>query len=345
MVINPAPGCRNRELSMTAAIQYCVRATDAAIARLYLSLFHEKSAVLGFLFHSLFRDASQIDLNVVDPLQRTTVDQFRQFIEYYLKHGYQFITPQDLLDGLRPQGRYAVITFDDGYFNNSLARPILEEYKVPAVFFISTNHVRENRCYWWDVLYRQRKAEGAPHARIYREAIGMKHLRTEEIERQLVARFGRQAFVPRGDIDRPFTPVELADFARCPFVQLGNHTANHAILTDYTLDEVRTQVQGAQDWLEELTGTRPIAIAYPNGAHDAAIVNVCVELGLKVGFTVRPEKAPFEALSQNMLRIGRFATHGDGPILQQCRTYRSDFSFYGKFRDGYLRFARGMVAQ
>jgi peptidoglycan/xylan/chitin deacetylase (PgdA/CDA1 family) len=330
---------------MTAAIQYCVRATDAAIARLYLALFREKNAVLSFLFHSLFRDSSQIALNLVDPLQRTTIGQFRQFIEYYLDHGYQFISPQNLLNGLKPEGKYALITFDDGYFNNALARPILEEYKVPAVFFISTNHVRENRCYWWDVLYRQRRAEGASEARIYREAIGMKHLRTEEIERRLGERFGPQAFVPRGDIDRPFTPAELRDFARSPFVHLGNHTANHAILTDYTLEEVRAQIHGAQEWLKEITGVRPVAIAYPNGAHDAKIVKICAELGLKVGFTVRPEKAPFDALPQNLLRLGRFATHGDGPIEQQCRTYRSDFSFYGKFRDGYLRFARGTVAQ
>src|SRR5882724_3251133 len=149
------------EPEMIGAIQHLVRRADATFARAYLALFRERNALMCFLFHSLFRDEREIALNLVDPLQRTTIRQFRQFVEYYLSHGYRFVTPPDLLNGLAPNGKYALITFDDGYFNNSLARPILEEYGVPAVFFISTEHVRQNKCFWWDVLYRQRAAEGA----------------------------------------------------------------------------------------------------------------------------------------------------------------------------------------
>src|SRR3954454_251813 len=132
---------------MVGAIQHIVRGTDATVARAYLALFRERSGVMSFLFHSLFRDEREIARGVVDPLQRTTVAQFRQFIEYYLRHDYRFISPADLLaaaggggggGGLDPARRYALITFDDGYYNNVLARPILEEYGVPAVFFIST---------------------------------------------------------------------------------------------------------------------------------------------------------------------------------------------------------------
>ena len=32
-------------------------------------------------------------------------------------------------------------------------------------------------------------------------------------------------------------------------------------------------------------------------------------------------------------------------IVNQCRTYRSDFQLYGRLRDGYLRLRRGQVAQ
>ena len=87
---------------MVHAIQKIVRTTDAAVARVYLSLFREQNALITFLFHSLFRDEREIALNRVDPLQRTTVAKFRQFIEYYLRHGYRFVTPADLLAGLRP---------------------------------------------------------------------------------------------------------------------------------------------------------------------------------------------------------------------------------------------------
>ena len=335
-------------MSMVGAIQQVVRGTDATVARAYLALFRERGGQMSFLFHSLFRDEREIERGLVDPLQRTTAAQFRRFIEYYLRHDYHFISPADLLGGeLDPAGRYALITFDDGYYNNTLARPILEEYGVPAVFFISTNHVRENRCFWWDVLYRERRAQGASERQVYHEALGVKSLQTEEIESELRERFGPDALRPRGDIDRPFTPGELREFARCPYVHLGNHTANHAILTNYSPAEARAQIRGAQDALREMTGQTPISIAYPNGAHDPQIVAICREAGLKVGFTIRPEKAhlPAGPRATDLLRLGRFCPHADAPMESQCRTYRSDVLLYGLFRDGFLRLVRGKSGQ
>ncbi len=332
---------------MIDAIQNFIRGTDSVIARLYLSIFTERNALMPFLFHSLFRDEREIALNHVDPLQRTTVAQFRQFIEYYLEHGYRFISPADLLAGLKPRGKYAMITFDDGYYNNLLAVPILKEFNVPALFFISTNHVRENKSFWWDVLHRERTLRGARRSAIYDEAISLKSLRNDEIEALLVSEYGSRSLRPRGDIDRPLSPDELRAFASNPLVHIGNHTADHAILTNYPPDQARAQIRSAQRDIQEMTGITPIAIAYPNGGNTDRILEICREEGLRVGFTVRPEKRglPLDADSRDLLRIGRFTPHGDAPIVAQCRTYRSDLLFYGKFRDGYLRLLRGQVAQ
>ena len=332
---------------MVPVIQKVVRVTDATVARVSLSMRRERSALICFLFHSVFRDEGEIGRNDVDPLQRTTLLQFRQFIEYYVQHGYRFVTPDDLLRGLPAGGRYALITFDDGYFNNSLVLPLLEEYGVPATFFISTDHVLQGKCFWWDVLYRERLAQGKSHRQVYRDIGGVKTLTTREIEERLAAEFGRQAFTPRGDVDRPFAPDELRDFARSPYVRLGNHTAEHAILTNYAPAEVRRQVQDAQAALREMTGITADSIAYPNGAHDAEVVRACVDLGLKVGFTTRPEKTtlPLDADTVDLMRLGRFAPHGEDAMLTQCQTYRSDLLLYGRFRDGYLRLVRGKVGQ
>jgi peptidoglycan/xylan/chitin deacetylase (PgdA/CDA1 family) len=332
---------------MVSVIQKVVRVTDAAIARVYLSMHRERSAVIAFLFHSVFRDEREIARNAVDPLQRTTLHQLRQFIEYYLRHDYRFVTSDELLTGLPADGRYALITFDDGYFNNTLVLPILAEYGVRAMFFISTGHVQQNKCFWWDVLYREGMRQGQSHRQVYRDIAGFKSLTAREIEDVLARRFGRSAFVPRGDIDRPLSPDELRDFARSPYVHIGNHTADHAILTNYSREEVRRQVLDAQDALTSMTGRPATAIAYPNGAHDAAIVRTCRDIGLKVGFTTRPEKCmlPFDQRDTGLMRIGRFAPHGEDAMLTQCRTYRSDLLLYGRFRDRYLHLVRGKVGQ
>ena len=40
-----------------------------------------------------------------------------------------------------------VLTFDDGFANNAtVARPVLEELQMSAVFFVSTRHLEPGRC-------------------------------------------------------------------------------------------------------------------------------------------------------------------------------------------------------
>jgi peptidoglycan/xylan/chitin deacetylase (PgdA/CDA1 family) len=332
---------------MVSGIQHLIRTADAAVAGAYLALCREKNALMSFLFHSLFASEQDIARNQIDPLDRTTTRQLRKLIRYYLAHGYKFVTPGDVVRGLRADGKYALISFDDGYFNNHLALPILEEFGVPAVFFIATDNVRQGKCFWWDVLHREMMRRGASERKIYREGVRLKKLPTEAIEEELAERFGANAFAPRGDIDRPMTAAELRAFAKHPCVRIGNHTANHAILTNYSQSEARRQISRAQEWLGETLGEAPEAIAYPNGGHDAAVVKSCRELGLKAGFTVRPEKAelPIEPGSEAMFRIGRFTPHADGEMITQCRTYRSDVLIYGRFRDVYLKTRRNKVRQ
>lgn len=324
---------------MVSAVQRILRSTDATVAAAYLSFFNERGGLIPFLFHSLFRDASEMARNAVDPLDRTTVAHFRDVVEYFLSHGYRFVAPEDVLAGLPPGGRYAMLTFDDGYYNNTLALPVLEGLNVPALFFISADHVRLGKCFWWDVLYRERLARGATPRAVQLEGHALKLLPTGQIEKRLKSWFGGDCLTPRGDIDRPFTPAELKEFARHPRVRIGNHTADHAILTNYSPEEARRQVVAAQQWLEATTGVTPVSIAYPNGDHSDAVVSACREAGLKLGFTVRPHKTPLpvNGSADRLLRIGRFTPHAQSPVETQCRAYRSDLQLYDAFRTTYLK--------
>lgn len=49
--------------------------------------------------------------------------------------------------------RSIVVTFDDGYVDNLLnAKPLLEQYDVPATIFLATDALVEERNFWWDEL-------------------------------------------------------------------------------------------------------------------------------------------------------------------------------------------------
>lgn len=61
---------------------------------------------------------------------------------------------QDLQEGKRLHPSVA-ITFDDGYADNfHNAKPLLEQYDIPATVFITTGCVGHQREFWWDELER-----------------------------------------------------------------------------------------------------------------------------------------------------------------------------------------------
>lgn len=49
--------------------------------------------------------------------------------------------------------RSVVLTFDDGYIDNfTQAKPLLEQYQIPATFFIVTHTCEQQTPFWWDEL-------------------------------------------------------------------------------------------------------------------------------------------------------------------------------------------------
>jgi peptidoglycan/xylan/chitin deacetylase (PgdA/CDA1 family) len=180
-----------------------------------------------------------------------------------------------------------VLTFDDGYFNNAHAVPVLEEFRVPATFFISTRHVEEQRAFWWDVLYREGLRRGVTTATMRRQRGTLKGLRADQLESWMVRQFGAGALTPVSDCDRPFTSEELTAFAGSRYVCLGNHTSDHAILINYDPQGARDQIAGAQRFLTRISGTTPTSIAYPNGSYNAAVLQSARDVGLEFGLTTR----------------------------------------------------------
>ncbi|RZK24662.1 MAG: hypothetical protein EOO56_00540 [Hymenobacter sp.] len=300
---------------------------DEQLALAHLALVPERPALLVFMFHVLFEDEAAMAQGLVDPQQRITTRVFAEFVAYYQAHGYAFVTPAQVLGGLDSTRKYALITFDDGYYNNRLALPILRQFGVPATFFISTHHVQAGEAFWWDVVYRGRQRQPLPPAAQQAEYALLKQLRHPDITQYLLAHFGPAALQPVGDLDRPFTPTELAAFAREPEVVLGNHTAHHAILTNYAPPAAGHELAEGQQYLVQLTGSEISAVAYPNGNTSAAVVAAARGAGLRLGTTVQAGKnyLPFALHHVDMLLLKRFLLWGDRDVQRQCTLFRTDF--------------------
>ncbi|MCJ7572542.1 MAG: polysaccharide deacetylase family protein [Candidatus Thermoplasmatota archaeon] len=312
-----------------------VKLPDLILSEIYLRFFQEKNSLIIFNLHGLFYNKKEINQNLVDPQTWITKDQFHHFIEYYLKQNYTFVSPNDILNGLSNDKKYIMLTFDDGYYNNNYALPILKKYQIPALFFISTNHVKQNKCFWWDILYRERIKSRISKKEILYEQNLLKSKTSEEIEKYLIEKFGEEALKPKSDIDRPFTKTELKEFSKEKYVFLGNHTKNHAILTNYSTNEIKSQIIDAQKYIYEITGITPIAISYPNGNYSDEIIKISKEIGIKLGITTeyRKNKLPIDHKINNCMYLGRFDLSGSNNIINQCKLFRSDILIYTRFQN------------
>jgi peptidoglycan/xylan/chitin deacetylase (PgdA/CDA1 family) len=86
-----------------------------------------------------------------------TPEHFREHLEI-LGRKYSSISLQRLNRALanhQSLSRSVVITFDDGYADNlHCAKPLLEQYDIPATVFVISGSVGSAREFWWDELER-----------------------------------------------------------------------------------------------------------------------------------------------------------------------------------------------
>jgi peptidoglycan/xylan/chitin deacetylase (PgdA/CDA1 family) len=305
-----------------------IYAVDQALAECSLPVSTEQGVLLSFLFHSVFKDEAEAQSGLIDPQQGITVAMLREFLSHFQKHAYEFVSAKDVLGRLPAGGRYVLLTFDDGYYNNIRVLPVLEELHVPAVLFISSNHVKLGRAFWWDVVYREGKKRGCSEIEIRNTIAGYKRHKAADVEILCREQYGANALVTASDLDRPFTPLELRKFASHPLISLGNHTSDHAILTNYSPAEACAQIQAAQNDICAMTGRRPDMIAYPNGNESPAVVDAAYDAGLHLGFGVCPgrNRLPLRPGSRHAMRLKRFTLTSQRNIESQCKISRSALS-------------------
>lgn len=313
--------------------------TDVALARFVHGIFPEKQALIVINFHAIVRNFDELRENIICPQFCVTVEQVKRCIEYFLSHHYIPISVDEVGMGLRNDRRYVMFTFDDGYFNNSLIIPFLEAAGVPALFAITTDYVSSGKSFWWDVVYRERtKRELRCLEDIEAETSWLMSQSPQMIEQYLVSEFGKDALEPVSDIDRPFSPKELQELASSKFVFLANHTAAHNWLPNCSISDLEATLGRAQDYLEEITGIRPVSVVYPFGNTNEQIIQVAKDVGLKLGFSTRLAKQalPIEAVDKDFMQLPRFAIRCIDPLLQ-CEKARFDWRLSIQLRRVFYR--------
>lgn len=261
-------------------------------------------------FHGL-RQSAQVaepllDLSLHEPLAR-----FRDVIQHLASH-YDVLTADQAaalasgetrLHSSRPQ---AILTFDDGYASNlHLALPVLREFHLPAIVFVSTHFIDGGWLWFQQLDAALMQARGArltltigdtffdlplTHRAHRQQALHallaeLKRLPWAELCQQverISSLLGFQTHLPRPAPLQSLTWNELRTIDAEGLLEIGGHTHRHPILSRCTPDERDAEIQTCAARLASELGHPVRWFAYPNGGHGDFDARAC-EPALKAG--------------------------------------------------------------
>ncbi len=226
-----------------------------------------------------------------------------------------------LVRGVFPE-RAVLVTFDDNYKEHlTVAMPLLEEMKVPAVVFIGSGFIDKNREYFWDELERLILASNSLPSTIELENNGAKKYWHINGQGPVVLdwvkmkpHFGSRqkayfelmkllSTMDLADLDysmselreqigddgiarethRLLSKQELIELCDSEWIEIGSHTCNHLLLATKPVETQIDEIVQDKSALERWL-KRPITcLAYPYGGPDD-IGERAVEIARQAGF-------------------------------------------------------------
>lgn len=249
-----------------------------------------------------FGDGSVEERGYISSRRCLPIDVFREQMSWL--RGVADIVPLGDLRVSSGARLRVAITVDDGYANNvRLAFPALESLGVPATWFVSTGFTDQPRNLpWWDLLdfMIERKAgrvdlrdaghdicldlATAPGRRTFNGEVrrALKRARINEREAMLACMREQNP-----DIEIPCNafarPDEVSFAIGSGLIEVGGHTMTHPNLASCSREEIRMEVGGGRDRLQEMCGKSPSWFAYPFGG-TAAISPEATETIRELGF-------------------------------------------------------------
>lgn len=235
-----------------------------------------------------------------DPhLLSATCAMFDQQMDYISSH-YFPITAHQAVAALRGDtrlpSRAILVTFDDGYRDfRAYAWPILKDYGVPALLFVSTAFPSASRGFWWDELHEMVAQTEA--RRVDVSDLGSFPLETGEDRWNAVRALNR--FLKRlAPYDLSAKLQELRSALGTPKfgeslvltwdelrsltadgLAVGSHTRTHSAMPYLTTQQLVDEMHGAHADLERELGQFLPLFSYPFGFADARVVPILRELG------------------------------------------------------------------
>jgi peptidoglycan/xylan/chitin deacetylase (PgdA/CDA1 family) len=220
--------------------------------------------------------------------------------------------------------RAACITFDDGYGDKATdALPILQQYSVPATFFVATGYLNGGLM-WNDTIIEAVRRTTLPELYLNEIGAGVLPVATNSEKRSAIDKvIGLLKYRDNNQRDELASAVAEHSRAAMPDdlmlnddgvrklheggMGIGAHTVDHPILRLCDDSEARRQITESRDYLEAITGDRVSLFAYPNGKPGTDYTVEQAQLVKKLGFLAAVSTEPGASRAGNdIYQLRRF---------------------------------------
>lgn len=207
------------------------------------------------------------------------------------------------------------ITFDDGYRDNyTAAKPLLEQYNLPATFFITTKFIGSQTEFWWDALQRicLESANLPSNLEIntpvkFSLQIGFEDHETKpselylqlcEILKKLPAQEHQAliAYLEKWASNHnkraaylQMNEEELLALNANRLFTIGAHTKTHPFLPNFSYNYQEEEINNGINNLEQLIKDKIKYFAYPHGGCNEDTLKIIANTDVELAFTTHPE--------------------------------------------------------
>ena len=208
----------------------------------------------------------------------------------FIKDNYPVLSFEE--DWTQVSAHSIVITFDDGYADNFYnALPILKEYEIPAIFFVSTENIDTELPFWWDILsdiFDRNKEKDKillgertflPNELMNARAwlINMDYHKRKEI---LMRNY-------KGGLEdfRVMNVGELRQIVESDCFSIGAHSVTHSSLKYESSDLQSWEIRESQNVLQNILQRDVKCFSFPFGDYTEGCVEKLLQMGFKKSCT------------------------------------------------------------
>ena len=237
--------------------------------------------------------------------RHTALHCFRKQIRFLKRHC-AVISVDDFFKGrFVPEKPNFAITFDDGYLNNfTYAKPVLEEFKCPATFYITGLNQIQDNILWADYVniasilcsadieiegelflkkgntYFSKQSGRSLYDIIKHQKAGYSYKQKVRDVFQKQVNFQNQAAIK--EYWQLMNDQQITEASRSAFITIGSHGYYHNNLGTVSHEDALNELQLSKKYLEGLVQYPVSQLAYPDGSYTPTLIQAAGQMGFEI---------------------------------------------------------------